>query len=668
MTAAPSLSYSPDRLSPCHLRSPPNATHHRSGRAESDATTHDDDDDTHHQACVWSEEGGASALPALQPLREARWSPLLSQGGDTFITQDTIVAPAADSVSPVQSPSQRTAQDIAGSLCAKDRRMCEEVHHAVRATTERLRHLQRAEEATLRRLHRCVANLCSPLSSFYEMSCRDDTRINGGDSLKENVEQPVSNAEEPFPCSSARTVEVLLPVVSHSPKSTPLLMQACHVQLPAAGLTPAASSAYDALRDLLQAVANDTNGVASATANDAFVAARHSLGSVELNHNASPCELHSNEKTSTKAATLSGDVVLDGLLIDGDGNSHSAISPILPSPRQASAAPLNARQLFHASPSPPHSATPPSPVAAEDEADDFFPTPPRRAAMASDSVGGGTLSHRETPPAGAGAPVLLTGGRRESSPTPATLAAAQLHQRSTAFGLSVNDARHPLSAAHEVSGAANTARGVARAAMTATDILATISALPPPPPKLFGACGTGAHTSKSGSSSSSSRLRTTGKSRNANGKRQREGEALKDHIADVSDTQARTGRLKGLPCLGVDVEAAAAAANPQRLPSRVQQNASWERQRRGEYTSVLEGDARAQGTSSLPPSGYVRTRQQRAADVAHAKAVFAAVRRAAGGSDGVNSGRENSATPSYSTASDASQPHTPSQYWDIDFP
>ncbi|KPI88906.1 hypothetical protein ABL78_2023 [Leptomonas seymouri] len=225
-----------------------------------------------------------------------------------------------------------------------------------------------------------------------------------------------------------------------------------------------------------------------------------------------------------------------------------------------------------------------------------------------------------------------------------------------------------------------------RVALTATDILATIAALPPPPPKSFGSRR--AKGDKTAVKSRTDAPQSPKKAPRGTGKRHREGDLGDMDLRECNSVGARAAPLEGLPCLGVDVDAAAAAAaqayrpqRPPRYPAGLGSGASTDIDG---STFPQRGSAGRRVAPSPPLCGYVRTRQQRAEDVAQTEAIFQAVRRAAGG--GARdaqpcthasspqeqppsfAGDEASITPCASQASYDSLQNTPSQYWDIDFP
>jgi hypothetical protein len=234
-----------------------------------------------------------------------------------------------------------------------------------------------------------------------------------------------------------------------------------------------------------------------------------------------------------------------------------------------------------------------------------------------------------------------------------------------------------------------------RAEMTATDILATITALPPSPPSLLKSRSFRAvkhvarcsgKTARDGDDASAHTRRNVGK------RSRRDVLTAGDGRVDAS---ARALPIEGLPYLGMDVEAAAVAAatmahnrwcspSLDSTSSAAQMNSYVSN---GRLVPLPEGTAERCATASSPFRGYVRTRQQRAVDVAEVEAVFQAVRRTACGAGGlalpVATSRDDvllvpgtaldwagddALTRSLSEESLDTVQHTPSQYWEIDFP
>ncbi|KAG5499686.1 hypothetical protein JIQ42_05164 [Leishmania sp. Namibia] len=209
--------------------------------------------------------------------------------------------------------------------------------------------------------------------------------------------------------------------------------------------------------------------------------------------------------------------------------------------------------------------------------------------------------------------------------------------------------------------------------LTATDILATITALPPSSsssllskPARRGGKGARA-TRKTRVALTEARL-----TRRDARKRTR---AVGDEWAriGVSDDALAAVPLEGLPFLGADVSWNAAAALSRGLCEDVDDSRYWRSApalctERGRYQkATLEEE--------LAPSGCVRTREQRAGDVAQAERVLSAVRarcRLPVPTSLQNSSRccgtNDESDEALSSPSPSFSQNTPRQFWDINFP
>ncbi|KAG5476263.1 hypothetical protein LSCM4_05243 [Leishmania orientalis] len=209
--------------------------------------------------------------------------------------------------------------------------------------------------------------------------------------------------------------------------------------------------------------------------------------------------------------------------------------------------------------------------------------------------------------------------------------------------------------------------------LTATDILATITALPP----------------SSSSSLLSKPARRGGKGARAMRKtrvalaeaRLTRRDARKRTRADgdewtrigVSDDALAAVPLEGLPFLGADVSRDAAAALSRGVCEDVDDARYW----RSAPALCTErgGDQKATLEEEIAPSGCVRTPEQRAGDVAQAERVLSAVRarcRLTVPTSLQNSSRccgtNDESDEALSSPSPSLSQNTPRQFWDINFP
>ncbi|KPA74094.1 hypothetical protein ABB37_09390 [Leptomonas pyrrhocoris] len=553
-----------------------------------------------------------------------------------------------------------------------------------------------------------------------------------------------------------RTLNVWLPILSApfnrdtTDASPPV--RGRQFRVPSAGLTDDADLLYGALHNLIAPhnapplrrgsregksdLAPKSSNVAAFTSSQplaelALRVAHTSTKDVGASANALNTTFHEADKYATgmlsrtfqptspptKSEALQNSVAFLG------GCEHCTFPPQLP--QRNSLAEGSNRSV----PSPLRSATPTSTLGDTEDEGVFFPTPPRRTAQKGEAAGKWHDMAAHCAPLAVASPVAKaadpncgespvgTGGGATAlsaeAVTPSRVlveqpsaseplrninaSTAKLLRKTSAFDSLSSRRTFPNGCSLNQTEVGRSPHPLApRVELTATDILATITALPPPPLRSFGSRRTKSAMKRSATTGKNrdDALQSTNNARRGPSKRDRENCFDEGDIRRGVDAHSRTAPFEGLPCLGVDVDAAAAAAaqvycsqQPPPPTASLGVSASLDadhfmfQQRRNTNRDVV---------SAPPLHGYVRTRQQRAEDVRQTEAIFRAVRRAAAGGGGGGgaedtpqctlssnlpqqplnlTGEDTSAAPSASQASyDDSLPNTPSQYWEIDFP
>ncbi|CAM39490.1 conserved hypothetical protein [Leishmania braziliensis MHOM/BR/75/M2904] len=341
----------------------------------------------------------------------------------------------------------------------------------------------------------------------------------------------------------------------------------------------------------------------------------------------------------------------------------------------------------------PLSATPTSTLGDADEEGMYFPTPPTakthrriesdidvpsrlpamgnsgRAYTGAHEASAFPITCGSTVPAASLRRLALGGGYDEAGSEPPRVPQWETPMVDT----SREGVLQTVSAAH-TSLLSSTPTGV----VTATDILATITALPPPSSRSLLSKRTPARrTHRGGKGTGATRkanvARAEGRPIHCGARKRTRGEVDEWGRIDVADEPLAAVPMAGLPSLSADVSLSTAAVLNRLMCEEADsgQHSSSAPARRaesdGHQHTVLEGEHAS--------CGYVRTREQRMEGVAQAEQVFSAVRAACRPllsvslqtpprGSGANAERDD-ISPSLSPP--LSQ-NTPRQFWDIDFP
>lgn len=677
--------------------------------------------------------------PALEPIWPGR--------ADSLCDGNVLEASRSPGEPPVSGNVARHSCEKKEELCLPtDVSAAEDAEQrAAQACAERLRLAQNAEEAVLRRLHLCVVSLLSLRNGALPRAraagncaslprvllgdngkgltqCTQDTDTSVFTEYKDNVLSSCDgcgDGSSSATSSKSCTRKVWLPISSASCDNeggdAPSSVQPQLFDVPDAGLTNSAKRMYDILWDLLSNHA--TSPLLYSGEDEADEAASHQ-------ETASAPVFPQSSPTMPRADQGQEPLTESNARVNGTRNCYyeekgSAVEQFsearTPEALRCVSPQLPQNALLFDVSSPLHATRASTPSDTEGDAV-FFPTPPRRAGIHNEAASLASVAtrlrraphmeHVECDEAGDGhatrssrggavpsallttkSSVLDSAPRTDIRPPGGTLTQFTTPFFDSASSQATVPQQQPLmSQTHTFGSVSMTAAAASlpRAELTATDILATITALPPPPSrslttrgrkKLSKCCSL--DDSAYGASQHSERVR------HGVGKRSRTSEFVERHNSELVERACVHGApLMGLPCLGVDVGAAAAASLAYRSQQLVRRGSSYAHLSASasfqkEHAGVQAVAASSSSASSPPARGYVRTRQQRADDVARTEAIFEAVRRAGGGGIGapplspMARQQEALAVPS----DDASQlsshdslQHTPSQYWEIDFP
>ncbi|KAG5502015.1 hypothetical protein JKF63_04286 [Porcisia hertigi] len=374
-----------------------------------------------------------------------------------------------------------------------------------------------------------------------------------------------------------------------------------------------------------------------------------------------------------------------------------------PSPRGLKSSPHRLSQ--------PLSATPPSDFDDAGEEEMYFPTPPLRAHRGVDSgpglstqhrlmsdngrayrgSGGGCASpkasNRSAPSTTLRLHVAPKGDHYEGSGGGGGGESTRALESERCTGVVVGSSTHAEERGHAESLQTASVKHDAHVSLplpgltcvsTATDILATITPLPLPSPSSLPsrrALARSAH--RGGKVPGAARKWCVGLAddqrtqRGAYKRMRREGDG--ESRVDMDDRIFRPKPLAGLPSLGVDVSWTAAAALDQSVCGEL--NDARHRRSAIEHGTRRNGLEPTMFKEEHASGGYVRTRERRIEDVAHAERVFGAVRAACGPLPPASSQvlqhahRDNAECDiSEPLPSPPLSQNTPHQFWDILFP